>query len=44
VGHVACMWVMRNMYRILAQKSERKSYSVNLVINGRIILEEILKK
>jgi hypothetical protein len=39
VGHVACMQEIRNMYRILARKAERKKALKGLYIDESVILE-----
>jgi hypothetical protein len=43
-GHVACIGEMRNAYKILVGKPAGKSYSEDLDVDGRIVLEWVLWK
>jgi hypothetical protein len=43
-GHVACIGVMRNAYQILVEKSERKRQLGDLDVDGRVMLNYIIKK
>jgi hypothetical protein len=42
-GHVTCMGVMRNGYKILVGKSERRDYLEDQGADGRIILDLIIR-
>jgi hypothetical protein len=43
-GHVALIGDMRNAYNIFIGKPERREYSEDLDVDGKIILERILGK
>jgi hypothetical protein len=43
-GQVACMIEMKNAYKFWSENLKGKSYSEDLVMGGRIILECILMK
>jgi len=44
MGHVECMGDMKNAYKNLVRKPEKKNHSQDLGVDGSIILKWILGK